>query len=236
MPEDFAQITDGTGTKIRTRQRTIGANVVEEQYVIVQPEAVPANRVWVSTLRIPTRALNASATQPLFSIYNGIAAGGNLVSLRRLTVEMDTATAYAGQSPLLRLFRTTAAPGSTTGTLLTPQQQYTADAAFSTSVVVRADHQGDNVVATTALTQGSLAASPMWSQTVPRMHTASGFYVPTEFNLLPNDSVLMQQDPLIMMPGQGCHVQFINGGVATTTTGTWFTFMFKAVLAEFIYP
>jgi hypothetical protein len=44
MPEDFAQITDGTGTKIRTRQRTIGANVVEEQYVIVQPEAVPANR------------------------------------------------------------------------------------------------------------------------------------------------------------------------------------------------
>lgn len=237
MPESFVQVApDSTGTKMRTRTRTVGTNTVGEQYVIVQNEAVALNRVWATTLRIPARALNTGATQPLFSIWNGIATGGNMVSVRRLTVEIDAATAYAGQSPILRLYRTTAAPGSTSGTLLTPQPQYTADPTFSTSVVVRADHQGDNAVATTALTQGNLAAAPLWAQTVPRMHTASSFYAPSEYNMLPNDSVLMQQDPLILMPSQGCHVQLINGGIATTTTGVWFSFVFKAVLAEFVYP
>jgi hypothetical protein len=41
MPEDFVQVApDSTGAKIHTRQRVIGANTIEEQYVIVQEEKV----------------------------------------------------------------------------------------------------------------------------------------------------------------------------------------------------
>lgn len=235
MPEDFVQVApDSTGAKVRTRSRTIGANTVEEQFVVVQPEAVVTSRVWLSTLKIPNRTLAAPtspavASQPLFSVWNGGAT--NLVSCRRLSVEIDQLLASAVASPTLRLYRTTVA--ATGGTVITPVQQYLADTTFNTLVAVRADHQADSVVATTALAQTGVGTQAAWSQTVPRMHTAAGFQVASEYNLLPNDGTLMSQDPLILRPGEGFHIRL----EATTalTTLTW-TFQVKAVLGEFTYP
>lgn len=234
MPESYVGLAaDGPGKKTHTRQRTIGVNTVEDQYVIAsQSEAVPVNRVWLSTLRIPTRAVAIGGVQPLFSVWNGIAANGNNVSCRRLSVEIDTATAYAGLGPFLRLFRTTAA--ATGGTVITPVAQYTADPTFSTLVAVRADHATDNASAATALAQTGLGTQPMWSQTCPRGQTQAGFYMPTEYNLLPNDANLNAVDPLILRPSEGFHLQLTAGAVALTAG--MFTFQIKAVLAEFTYP
>jgi hypothetical protein len=235
MPESYVQVAaDGAGKKLRTRQRTVGANTIEEQYVIASPsEAVPVNRVWLSTLKVPSRQIAAAATQPVLAIWNGITAGGNSVSIRRLSVEIDAIGAYATTAPTLRLFRTTAAP--TGGTVITPVGQYLADTTFSTSVAVRADHQADNVSATTALAQTGAGTQPMWAQTCPKLVTAAGWHGVAEYNLLPNDSNLMSVDPLILRPQEGCFVQFVNGGTATTAAIA-FSFMFKAVLAEFTYP
>lgn len=234
MPDSYVQVApDSTGKKLRTRQRTVGANTVEEQYVISsQSDAVPINRVWLSTLKVPTRVVAVGATQPMFSIWNGITAGGNSVSIRRLSVEIDSIGVYATTSPTLRLYRTTAA--ATGGTVITPVPQYSPDVTFSTSVSIRADHQADNASATTALAQTGLGTQPMWSQTVPKQVTAAGFATISEYNLMPNDANLMAVDPLILRPSEGMHIQFFNGGTATTATS--FSFMFKAVLAEFTYP
>jgi hypothetical protein len=234
MAEGIVQVApDSTGKKMRTRERTIGANLVEEQYVVVQPEAVAINRVWMSTQRIPSRALAALGTQPLFSIWNGIAvaAGASNISVRRFSVEIDSVAVQTVASPQLRLFRTTAAAAN--GTVVAGGQQYTSDPALNALVVARGDYQSDTVAATTALTQASLGTAPMWSQTVPRMVTAAGFQVATEYNLLPNDANLMAQDPLILRPQEGCHVQLVAGGAVTAGQ---FTFTFKVALAEFTYP
>jgi hypothetical protein len=233
VAEDIIQVApNSTGAKLRTRSRTVGANSVHEQYVIaLQSDAVPINRVWASTLRIPARVLTAGSIQPLFSIWNGIAGGGNNVSIRRMSVEIDSITAQTVASAQLRLFRQTAASAS--GSTVAPQQQYTSDPAFNASVVIRADHQADSVNATTPLTAGTLGAAPMWSQTVPRVATLVGFQSITEYNMLPSDSNLMSVDPLILRPGEGCHVQLMAGGAVAAGA---YTFTFKAVLAEFTYP
>ena len=237
MPEDFIQVApDSTGAKIRTRTRTIGANTVEEQYVIVQPEAVAINRVWSNSLRIPypltAAAITAGTNTPIWSLWNGIASGGNSVSVRRLTMEVDTATAHAVLSPIARLYRmTTAGSGNTA---ITPVQQYTADTAFSGSVVVRANHAAEAAAGTLAL--GTLGAAPMWSQTLPRMQVSgAAFSWPTELNLLPNDSQLMAQDPLIVRPQEGFAIQMYAPAAVAATAGIW-NITVKAVLAEFTYP
>lgn len=238
MAEDFVQVApDSTGAKVRTRSRVIGANTVEEQYVIVQPEAVAVNRVWLSTLRIPNRVQAAPtapavANQPLFTIWNGIAGGGNSVSIRRLSVEIDSVLVHAAASPTIRLYRTTAAGAN--GTVITPVQQYSPDAAFNSLVAVRADHGTDNVSAGTALTAGTVTnTQPMWAQTVPRAHTVVGFQSVNEYNLLPNDGTLMAQDPLILRPSEGLALRLET--TVALVVSTW-TFQVKAVLAEFTYP
>jgi len=234
MAEDFVQVApDSTGAKVRTRSRVIGANTVEEQYVIVQPEAVAINRVWFSTLRIPNTTTASAALTPLLYIWNGIASGGNSVSVRRFGCEIDAVGAWVNPSPVLRMFRMSTVSGTPGGAAVPTVQQYSSDPAFSASVAVRAAISAENTFS--ALTLGTLNTNPMWSQTFPRMATAVGFYAPTEYNLLPNDGTLMAQDPLILRPQEGVAVQMLNTHSAALTAGLW-TMQFKAVLAEFTYP
>lgn len=237
MPESYVAVApDSTGKKPRTRQRTVGANVVEEQYVIVQNEGVAVNRVWAASLRVPARAQTVTApavnTQPMFTVWNGIASGGNMVSIRRLSVEIDSVTVQTTASPILRLYRTTAAGAN--GTAITPVPQYTTDPTLNALVVVRADHGTDAVSAGTALTAGTITnTNVMWQQTVPRVATLVGFQPVTEYNLLPNDSQLMLQDPLILRPQEGLAIRLET--TVSIAAGA-FTCAFKTALAEFTYP
>lgn len=214
---------------LRARSRTVGANTVYEQYVIMQPEAVVTSRVWASSLRIPNRA---SASQPLFTVWNG--GTTNLVSVRRLSIEIDPVLAVAsGASPVIRMYRMSTQAATPGGTVITPVRQYTTDAAFNSAISVRADHQADTVSATTALAAGTLDTNVMWTQTVPRASTLAGFFVPTEFNMLPNDGTLLSQDPLVIRPSEGFCLRLEAG--AALTASTW-TFAVKTVLGEFTYP
>src|SRR5690349_1647182 len=211
MPESFVQVgPDSTGKKIRTRQRTIGANTVEEQYLIVQPhDRVPVSRVWYSSLRIPSQAATST---PLFTIYN---TGTNPVSVRRLSLEASTVTASAALSPYVRLYRVIAAP--TGGSTVTGIQQDTADAAINAGVTVRQAASADGTFS--AITSSPSPASPMWSQVLPRYHTLTGFSPQSVMNLLPDDSVLNSEDPLILRTNQGCLVRF--EAAAAPAAGVW---------------
>lgn len=241
MPEGFVQVApDSTGKMLRTRSRTVGTNTVHEQYVITSgSDAVPINRVWSTSLRVPfpqtATAVAAAGTVAIWSCWNGGIT--NMVSIRRLVCEVDSSTSHAALSPILRLFRMTAQAGTPGNTVITPQAQYTADPAFAAAVAIRANHTGDGAAGTLAL--GTLATAPLWAQTMPRQvggtTTNATFYAPTEFNLLPNDSVLMQQDPLILRPSEGCALQMLAPAATPATLGAW-NIIVKAVLAEFTYP
>ncbi len=227
MPEGFIQVApDSTGPKIRTRERTIGANTVEEQYaILLGSDRVVSSRVWYSSFRVPNRA---STSQPMFSMFN---TGTNPVSCRRLSVECDSNSPFTAASPWLRLYRVTAAP--TNGSVVTGVQQDTGDAAINAGVVVRADHQGDGASATTALAATPNPTSQMWAQTVPRLATSAGWVSPPVLSMVPDDGALQQEDPLILRTNQGFVVRF--EAAAAPTANFWF-FMFKAVLGEFTTP
>jgi hypothetical protein len=239
MAESFIQVApDSTGKMLRTRNRTVGANSIHEQYVIASPtDAVPINRAYLSTLGIIVpqsgTAIAAAGTVPIFSIWNGIASGGNSVSIRRLSAEIDSVVAHLPASPVLRVFRMTAQAGTPGGTVITPVQQYTAEAVMNALVSVRANHVADGVAGT--LVHGTLAAQPLWSQTVPKAATLVGYQPVEEYTLLPNDSNLMSVDPLILRPQEGVAVQLFAPAATAATAGIW-RIMIKAVLAEFTYP
>jgi hypothetical protein len=242
VPDDYVQLApDGTGAKVRTRSRVIGANTVHDQTLITTTEQVPINRAWFSTLRVPlpqtAAAITAGTIIPVCSIWNGIASGGNNISLRRLVAELDTVVPQNAASPLLRWQRMTAQATTPGGTVITPVQQYTAEPVINGSVSIRANHAGDGAAGTLAL--GTLGALYVWQQTIPRFGgtTATGYQQVAEYNLLPNDPHLMQADPLVLRPqeGIGIHAYFPAATTATAAVGMW-TAMIKGVIAEMTYP
>src|SRR5207237_1141378 len=172
---------------------------------------------------------------PIMTVWNGIASGGNNVSCRRLSAEIDPVGAHAVASPVLRLFRMSTQAVTPGGTVITPERQYLADPVMNSLVSIRMGHGVDGAAPTTALATGTLSAQPMWSQTFPRMNVSSGFWTPTEFNMMPNDSSLNSVDPLILRPQEGFAVVAFFP-VATSATAAIWSVMMKAVLAEFIYP
>jgi hypothetical protein len=247
VPEDYVQLApDGAGTKVRTRSRVVGANTVHEQPIILGTEQVPINRGWFSTLRVPLPQTAATITGgtiiPVCSIWNGIASGGNLLSIRRLVAEMDTTVTQMASAPILRWQRMSAQAGTPGGTVITPVQQYTAEPVINSLVSVRANHAGDGAAGTLAL--GTLGALFVWQQTMVRFGTAAAANTPTgfeqlgEYNLLPNDPHLMQADPLILRPQEGIGITAYFPSITSSTTpavGMW-TVMIKGALAEMTYP
>ena len=232
MPESFVQVAvDSTGKKVRTRQRTVGANTIEEQYLIVQPhDRVPVSRNWYSTLRIPSQAATST---PLFTIWNG---GTNIVSVRRMSVEVDTIIGKATGTimPILRLYRLTAAP--TGGTLLTPIQQDTNDAALGGSIEVRGDASADGTNSASALSAVANPTTPRWEQTMPSWGTTTlaGYMQPAVMTLAPDDPSLQSEDPLYLRASQGVAL-ITQGASAIYGAGDW-SLHVKAVVAEFTVP
>lgn len=227
---------ESTGGKIRTRERTINANTVDEQYVLLGKPQVVTSRVWVSTYRVRTRAVAVSGTvsQWLFTVWNG---GANQVSVRRLSVEADSAALRPSANCHFRTYRLgTTAPAN--GNLVTPVQQDTADAALSAAVVVRADStlNADTGTMPTALTATPLPTTPAWHQVMPKLATSANYVQSPALSLIPNDSRLNAEDPFIMRPSEGVGVRLEGaaGGVAWAADD-W-TFQFKAVLGEFTIP
>lgn len=225
MAEGIIQVApDSTGSKLRTRSRTVGANTVHEQYVISQSERVVAARAWVSSHRIPVRA---SASQPVFTLWNG---GLNLVSVRRLSMEVDSIVASTALAPYVRLYRITAAP--TGGTVLAKGLQDTAETS-SAAIVATCDASADGTNSATALAATANPTTHLWQQTVPRWHTLVGYGSLPVLNLLPDDANLNQEDPIILRPTQGLLVRV---EAAAAMTAAAYSLYLKCAFGEFTLP
>jgi len=154
MAEDFVQIApDSTGAKIRTRARTIGANAVEEQYVIIQEEKVVSAQVRACSFIVPGRG---GTTQKLATLFN---ASGSTVLVRLNRVIVDVLiTAAAGIAPtvfvpLVRVQRISAAP--TGGGSITKSLRDTGGSS-NASVTALCDATADGTVAATQLAATSV--------------------------------------------------------------------------------
>ena len=119
MPESIVQVNEGTGKKLHTWQRTVGANTVEDEVVLFGEPYLPTYNV-----RNTTAISVATANDHLMTI-NGSA--GLRTYLKRLRV-FQVALATTATTATFTLLRTiTAAP--TGGTAITPVAFDPADAA-----------------------------------------------------------------------------------------------------------
>jgi hypothetical protein len=118
MAESFVNVTEGSGKKLHTWQRTIGANTVEDE-AIIHGETPLASYIIAPTASVSVATANDHIVQ--------VMAGASLhVLIRRIIVfqTVPATTAAYDQFALLRL--TTAGTG---GTAITPAPLDPADAA-----------------------------------------------------------------------------------------------------------
>ena len=118
MAESLVQVTEGVGKKLHTDQKTIGANTVEDEYVLPGEPFLPtyvavAQNVSVATSSDHVLTLNAGASLK--------------VRIRRITIEQAT-NATAAASIRLTIVRTTTAT-PTGGSAITPSPHETSDVA-----------------------------------------------------------------------------------------------------------
>jgi hypothetical protein len=117
MAESLVQVTEGVGKKLRTWNRTIGANSVEEEFTL--PGEYPLASYSVIAVNISAATINDHTLQ--------IMAGGSLnVRIRRITIEQSANATTAALQVYAVLRLTTAGTG---GTAVTPRPFDTADAA-----------------------------------------------------------------------------------------------------------
>lgn len=151
MPESIVQVTEGSGKKLHTFQKTIGANVVEDE-VVVLGEAYLADYFVDAAAAISAATANSHLMQ--------IMAGATLnVYIRRIQIWQLglAATAAIADMGVFRL--TTAGTG---GTAITPARLDLTDAASGATAM------------TLPTVKGTEAVAPSW-------HGSAGFVqtVPT---------------------------------------------------------
>ncbi len=142
------------------------------------------------------RILGAAATpQNLLSIENIDAT--KLVTIRRITVQMDATAVLTSVSPLFKASRATGVPSG--GTALSKAQFDTGNSS-NANTIIRAGNASDGGAAT-AIT--ATAGTTIWSQYLMRLHTAVGQVLSTDESLLPNllvdyDFILRQNQALLI--------------------------------------
>jgi hypothetical protein len=223
MPESFVQVpTDGTGKRLRTRERTVSAQTVQEQYVITQSERVVSSRIAVSSFRTLG---NAATTQTLFTLENG-AGSGVIVGVRRLAVYMDTTAALTAVVPSLRSHRTTNMPSA--GTTLTKVAWDTAQTASASQVVARGATASDGGTAT-AIT--ATLGGVVWEAMSQRLHTAVGQVLTDSMPVLPD---LAANEPLLVRPGEAIAVAVLASAASSNPATNHY--IVNAMFEEFVLP
>lgn len=166
MAESYVRLpTDGAGKLLHTRQRVVGANTIEEQFVIHQELEVISYRGRTSTFRMPGRA--GTAGQKIFALFN---AAGSTVIVRlgniRVDIAMTVVKVVTVLPPLVRLHRLTAVP--TNGTAASKVNLDSAQAS-NASVTVWQDASADGTSSATALTATINAGTMLSQEFAPRM-------------------------------------------------------------------
>lgn len=119
MGESIVNVTEGAGKKLHTWSRVVGANTVEDEFVI---PGEPALATYSAVFATAVTLNNAAATQLL-----QLMAGGSLRAIVRRITLYQVGLPAAGTNFIADVFRVTTAP--TGGTAVTPAPYDTADAA-----------------------------------------------------------------------------------------------------------
>lgn len=159
------------------------------------------------------RTLGTAATpQNLLTIENIDAT--KLITIRRLTVQMDATAVLVSVMPQVKASRATAVP--TGGTVLAKAQFDTGNASNANSIV-RGGTASDGGVAT-AIT--STAGTTIWQQYTMRMHTVVGQVLGVDSSVLPS---LVDTQNLILRQNQALLVQIVaSAGASNPATNHWF--------------
>lgn len=187
MGESIVQLpADGVGRKLRSRQRVIGANTIEEQYFIQQEEKVVSYMGRAGSFKI----LGAAGTtgQKLASIHNATGSGV-LVSLDKITVDVYQIAARVVAPPMVRLHRVTVLP---TGGAALPK--VAEDTSLSSAAAVTLLQGANAESATTAITATIPASSILAQEAAPRALTLVGYeqFDRTTFFSDPGESVILR--------------------------------------------
>jgi hypothetical protein len=166
MPESLIAVApDSTGKNLRTRQRAVGANTIQEQFVIIQDEKVVTHQGRASSYRITGRNPAAAANQVLATIFN--ASATVLVRVNRVVIDgYSTAARLIAVAPgIFRATRITAAPAGGTAMVKAPRDTLLASDA---NVTVLGDASADGTNSATALTATLTAGSFLVQEVAPR--------------------------------------------------------------------
>jgi hypothetical protein len=205
MGDNFIQVPADVagGPKVRTRERVIGANTVEEQFVIVAQERVRAGQFMATSFRTLG---TASSPQNIFSIENPVAST-TLVAVKRLSIQMDSTAVLITVAPSFKTSRPASLP--TGGTTLGAVKMDTGLAAAA-QAILRGGTASDGGAAT------PIAATPgvaFWTQMATRLHTAVGQVITPDLALIP---MLSETDPIVLRAGESLLVQGVLASAATT--------------------
>lgn len=149
MANSIVQVTEGTGKKLNTWNRTIGANSVEDEYTLPGEYPHP-------TYSVSTTIGTATATHSL-----EIMAGASLkVRIRRIRVEQSANATTAGPVTISLIRLTTAGTG---GTAFTPTKFDTADVAAGATAMfgptVNGTESGNEIIRTVLLLRQAVSAT-----------------------------------------------------------------------------
>jgi hypothetical protein len=148
MAEGFINFTEGSGKKLRTFDRTIGANLTQEQYVIQGEQSI-------ATYSAFTEAISAAtAASHVLQLMAGSALN---VRIKRITIKQVAVatTAAACRIEIVRL--TTAGTG---GTAITPAKADNGDAASGATAMSLPTVKGAEGAVFAPITFGVVAAVP----------------------------------------------------------------------------
>lgn len=154
----------------------------------------------------------AATTHNLFTVENTDAT--KLVTIRRLTVQLDATAVLTAVMPQVKVSRSAALP--TGGTTLAKGLFNTSNAS-NANTVIRGATASDGGAAT-AIT--ATAGTALWQQYCMRLHTAVGQVLAPDNNVLP---LLIETNGLVLRQNEAVLVQIVAAvGTSNPATNFWF--------------
>lgn len=212
MGEQFIQLPpNSTGLKLRTRERTVGANTIEEQYVLPTTEEVVSFRGRSCSFRMPGRA--GTTGQKIAAIWNA-AGSAVLVKVGEVRVDVTATAAKVVLQPVVRIHRITAIPASGTAG---PKTGFDSALSSNASVTTYQDASADGTSSATALTITIPANSMLAQEFAPRVLTLVGYEAADRMAFL-------ESGQTVLRAGEGLAV-FLDYTLATAnpTSDMWTT-------------
>jgi len=195
---------DSTGKKVRTQERTVGANTVQEQYVIVDSPRVRTGGYHAHTGNHTIQAAATNGTSTGFWWFYNPVGSTQLIEIVKVTFSTSETTALANlTSPrvLLSGFTFTGTPG---GAAITPKKVDTTDPA-ATAILMTTQ-----VTSVVALTQAMYAHLAVCVQS----GSSGGPGVPSA-EKYPDDADLDMRP--VLRAGEGIVCYQPDAGVASDT-------------------